>query len=251
MTTYSWRCPECSKATPHTSAGKHTDDAGRTYQAHECTICKTWTKVYMQDDGADFQDNLEADEDESSEKSSRFRVISDYRKHEPAGSNAGPEQGGTMKSHDRVLVGMAIRCDEGDIDALVLGGKKLNAETGELSDHVEVHSRGKNVDVSIKGDNDEHIITGVWARAHYGKVQEVFLYYRDIREDGTLSSVRSPLIFPRGSGRYDATHPYDGLEAKAILPLPYVLTSVGIGVKAKESQKMRDLWIDLGYIEVR
>ncbi|PHQ32766.1 hypothetical protein CEE69_23535 [Rhodopirellula bahusiensis] len=59
-------CPTCDKPTHHKSAGvdsKQTEPDGRVYQAMDCAICGTSTKVYFTEGTNEFQENLDTPND--------------------------------------------------------------------------------------------------------------------------------------------------------------------------------------------
>ena len=62
-------CPTCGKPTPHKSPGvdieqREPDD--RVFQAMECAICGTSTKVYFTEHTNEFQKNLDSPDDTDS-----------------------------------------------------------------------------------------------------------------------------------------------------------------------------------------
>ena len=54
------KCPTCKTLETHKTIGVEIDPKdGRKYQKHVCVKCKTVTSVYMNDDGSDFQENVD------------------------------------------------------------------------------------------------------------------------------------------------------------------------------------------------
>lgn len=49
----------CKQNRPHRTLGVKRDDEGQKYQAAECAVCNTETRVYMNEEGTDFQKNYE------------------------------------------------------------------------------------------------------------------------------------------------------------------------------------------------
>lgn len=53
------RCPMCKMVCAHESHGVARDKDGRMHQEHRCVKCQTITNVFMNDDGSDFQENVD------------------------------------------------------------------------------------------------------------------------------------------------------------------------------------------------
>lgn len=52
-------CPSCKKLQPHSTVGTKKNPKGGKIQTMECCKCKTCTTVYFDNEGRQFQENLD------------------------------------------------------------------------------------------------------------------------------------------------------------------------------------------------
>lgn len=159
----------------------------------------------------------------------KFERVADAFVDDPLSSNPpnGYEVGTEIAGRSRVIVGVSIRMDKGDITTLKLYGRRLSSTTGRLTGDVQMFSAGKAphhaVERHLNGNNlddgPHRVLTGLWARAQPGDITALTLWTKSINLDGELEG-----LVPVQAG----TPPPQGYEAELILPRPFVVTGIAM-----------------------
>lgn len=149
-----------------------------------------------------------------------------YKIYPQPGPPFGFEVGGELSDMGRVIVGVSVRAEPGDIKSMVLLGRELDPETGELSPEpvqfpAETQHPHAQPDVQLDPDSEDSVLGGLWVRAHPGNVTSMLIWHRAINENGYMEGIQSTLC---------GYAPPRGYEAEKILPDNWVL--VGISMNA-------------------
>lgn len=173
----------------------------------------------------------------------KFQRVADTLVHDPLGSGPpnGYEVGAEIAGRSRVIVGISIRMDKGDLTTLHLYGRRLNKENGKLIGDVHVFVAGSAphhaIERSVNGNNlddgPNRVLTGLWARAQPGDITAMTLWTKSIDENGELEG-----LVPAQTGR----PPPNGFEAELILPSPFVVTGVALRANPGNVTHIRGLF---------
>jgi len=158
---------------------------------------------------------------------SKFRRVRDYVASAGTEPSHGLEVDTVIQADYRVITGIGLRMNPGNMTTLVVRARRLNKDTGQLEGppyEVRVGTdpnHGLEAEVgAVEAQGSENILlAGLGARANPGNVTTLVLWTKDITEDGTLDNLNS---WRHGS------QPHSGLEVEVTVPNPYVIVSVGL-----------------------
>lgn len=138
----------------------------------------------------------------------------------------GFEEGHELGDMSRVITGLEIRAEPGDIVSLTLLARQIDPETGKLIGSVRRYKadtphQNSQPDEILEADSDQSVLGGFWIRAHPGDVTSLKIWHKSINEDGHLDHRDSKL---------KGIEPPRGFEVRREVPDGYVV--VGVEVNA-------------------
>jgi len=134
-----------------------------------------------------------------------------------------------LRADYRVVTGIGLRMNPGNVTTLRLAARRLNPRTGLLGQHLMYFSAGTDPNHLLEADlrpweapgSEDVLLSGVGLRADPGNVTTLVIWTKNITDAGTLDGFQSWKLGPEPNAQ---------LEAQITLPDPLVV--VGIGVRA-------------------
>lgn len=156
----------------------------------------------------------------------KFRRVNDTVQLAPTNTPGPIEVGSEIFGDARVMVGLSVRMDPGNLTTLHVHGRRLDSDTGKLFGDTHVFTGGRDpnhgTERTITGNNLDNgpnrVMSGFWARAHPGDITSMLIWTKAINDDGQLEG-----LVPILTG---VTPP--GWEAEVVLPSPFVATGIAM-----------------------